>query len=98
MQHVRLAFVNAQLLAEDEAKALQLRSLYRAPAQEEWRLLLHQAADILEHLGWCRATLERGSRHCAVGAIVPPYNQGQIGSAGSGEPEILRAPAVRRMI
>jgi hypothetical protein len=98
MQHVRLAFVNGQLLAEDEVKALQLRSLYRAPAQEEWRRLLYQAADILEHLGWCRGTFEYGRRHCAVGAIIAAYNQGEMRSAGCSRSDILRAPAVRWMI
>jgi hypothetical protein len=96
MQHVRLAFVNTRLLADDETKALRLRSFYAMPAQEEWRRCLYQAADILEHFGWCRSTLERGKRHCAIGAILAAYNEGDVDHTNSDiQPP---APAVKWMV
>jgi hypothetical protein len=98
MQHVRLAFVNARLLAEDEAKALKLRSLYRAPPQEEWRRSLYQAADILENLGWCRSSLERGRRHCAVGAILAAFNEGEVEEEGTADSGLLQEPGVKWMV
>lgn len=97
MQHVRLAFVNEKLLSEDEANALRLRSFYRMPAQDEWRRCLYQAADIVEHLGWCRSTLERGKRHCAVGAILAAYNGGDV-DANSAPSILLQTPAVKWMV
>jgi hypothetical protein len=96
MQHVRLAFVNHRLLAEDEAEALRLRSFFGLPAQEEWRRCLHQAADILEHLGWCRSALERGKRHCAVGAILAAYNEGKVPYLSSAQ--LLQTPALKWML
>jgi hypothetical protein len=98
MQHVRLAFVNERLLADDEVKALRLRSLYRAPQQEEWRRALYQAADILEHLGWCRSTLERGRRHCALGAILAAYNQGDVEYQGAAASDLLCEAGVKWMV
>jgi hypothetical protein len=100
MQHLRLAFVNERLLAEDEAKVETLRNLYRnrAPAVEGWRSVLHQAADILDHLGWCRSTVERGRQHCAIGAIIAAYNQGDVPSDYVVNAFIAADPALRAII
>ena len=68
-----ISFVNERLLTEDEAKVERLRNFYRnrPPVFEnDWRRVLHQAADILDHLGWCRGALERDAHYCAVGAII----------------------------
>jgi hypothetical protein len=97
MQHLRLAFVNERLLAEEEAKLEMLRSYYRAPV-EGWRSILFQAADILDHLGWCRTTLERGERHCAVGAIIAAYNEGDVPSEFFARSAIAREPVLRMII
>jgi len=77
---------------------MRLRSFYGLPTQEEWRRCLHQAADILEHRGWCRSTLERGERHCAVGAILAAYNEGDVRYKGLGSSILLQTPAVKWMV
>jgi hypothetical protein len=100
MQHLQLAFVNERLLAEDQAKREELRNLYRnlAPAVEGWRSILHQAADILDHLGWCRTTVERGRQHCAIGAIIAAYNQGDVPNDYVVNAFIAADPALRAII
>jgi hypothetical protein len=98
MPHLQLAFVNERQLAEDEGKVLRLRNLYRATAEEEWRRALYQAADILEHLGWCRGSLERGRRHCAVGAILAAFNEGEVQYEGSAKSGLLQEPGVKWML
>jgi len=102
MTHLQLAFVNEQRLAQDhakeEARGLRLRSLYGVPAQEEWRRALYQAADILEHFGWCRGTLERGNRHCALGAILAARNEGDVHYESFAASAFAGEPAVRWMV
>jgi hypothetical protein len=98
MQHVRLAFVNHRLLSDDEAEALRLRNFVGLPAQEEWRRSLHQAADIIENLGWCRGALRDGTRHCAVGAIIAAFNKGEIPQSGCLESFLLAKPNVQWFI
>jgi hypothetical protein len=70
--------VNGRQVTEDEATTLRLPSLKPTPALEDWQRILYQAADILEHMGWCRGELKRGPRHCAVGAIIAAYQQGDV--------------------
>src|SRR5260370_19260419 len=98
MQHGHFAFVNHSLLAEDKEKPLRLRSLSPAPPQEGWRGARYKAADILEHLGWCRSTLERGRRHCALGAILAAYNQGDVEYQGAAASDLLREAGVKWMV
>jgi len=99
MQHVRVAFENARLLADEEAEALRLRSLYRTSTPEEWRRTLFQAADILDHFGWCRGTLNRGARHCAVGAILAAYSEGGVRAPRyANSMLLLREPALERLV
>jgi hypothetical protein len=76
MQHLRR--VNGRRLTEDEAIALKLREIGFVRKIEDWQRVLYRAADIVEHLGWCRGDLERGNRHCAVGAIMAASNEGDI--------------------
>jgi hypothetical protein len=100
MPHLQLAFVNEHLLANDEAKLERLRNFYRGrkPVREEdWRRVLRQAADILEHLGWCRIALERDDEHCAVGAIIAAYNWGDA-CDDHADSIFLRDPAVQSII
>jgi hypothetical protein len=100
MGRLQLAFVNERLLGEDEAKLERLRNFYRGipPAREEdWRRVLYQAADILEHLGWCRVALERDDEHCAIGAIIAAYNWGDVCDDHANS-VFLRDPAVQSII
>jgi hypothetical protein len=100
MQHLQLAFVNERPLADDEAKLERLRNFYRGipPAREEdWRQVLYQAADILDHLGWCRVALERDDEHCAIGAIIAAYNWGDVCDDHANS-AFLRDPAVQSII
>ena len=59
MPRLQLAFVNERLLGDDEAKLERLRNFYRglAPVRDDWQHILYQAADILDHFGWCRGAL-----------------------------------------
>jgi hypothetical protein len=99
MQHVQVAFANARLLADDETEAFKLRSLCRTSTPEEWRRTLFQAADILDHLGWCRGTLNRGARHCAVGAILAAYSEGGVKPPRyANSMLLLREPALERLV
>jgi hypothetical protein len=99
MQHVQVAFANARLLADDEPEALRLRSLCRTSTPEEWRRTLFQAADILDHLGWCRGTLTRGARHCAVGAILAAYSEGGVKPPRyANSVLLLREPALEWLV
>jgi hypothetical protein len=77
-----------------------LRNFYRGrpPVRDDWRHVLLQAADILEHLGWCRGALERDEQHCAIGAIIAAYNQGDIGSKDYADLFFLRDCAVQSVI
>ena len=98
MEYPKNAFVNARRLTADEATVLRLRSLSPAPVLEDWQRILYQAADILEHLGWCRNTLERGNRHCAVGAIIAAYNRGDVRCEGFTESVVLHKRALHWII
>jgi hypothetical protein len=93
MQHIRMETVQGRRVSHDEAIVLRLIEPRPPTELEEWRRVLHQAADILEHLGWCRGTLERRQRHCAVGAIVAAYNKGE--ESRDGEDAFLRSPALQ---
>jgi hypothetical protein len=63
MQHVRLAAVHCRQVTQDEATTLRLPALKSAPELEEWRLILFQAADNLDHFGWCRGSPARSRQH-----------------------------------
>jgi hypothetical protein len=98
---MQLAFVNERLLADDAAKLERLRNFYRnrPPVFEnDWRRVLHQAADILDHLGWCRGALERDAHYCAVGAIIAAYSHGDLGCEDYANSMLLRVPMVQDII
>jgi len=78
MQHFRLAYEKASLVTKVEASTLGLPGLSPRRAVEDWRTILHQAADLIENLGWCRGALRHGPRYCAVGAIIAACNRGEI--------------------
>jgi hypothetical protein len=65
---------------------------------EQAAQVLYQAADVLEHLGWCGRALERDEQRCAVGAIVAASNQGDIGSEDYANSFSLRDCAVKSII
>ena len=94
MKHIRLASVNGRLVTVDEVTTLRLPGQKPARVLEDWQRVLYQAADILEHMGWCRGELERGRRHCAVGAIIAAYNQGDVQSDHFAEADLWREPAL----
>jgi hypothetical protein len=98
MQHIRSACENARLVTEDEATVLRLPALRPTPALEDWQSVLHRAADIVEHLGWCRGTLNHGTRHCAVGAIIAAYNKGHVPRPYCLESFLLAQPTVQWII
>jgi hypothetical protein len=100
MPHLQLAFVNERLLAEDEAKVERLRNFYRGrpPVRDDWRHILYQAADILDHFGWCRGALERDDQHCAIGAIIAAYNQGEVRCKDYADSVFLRDCAVQSTV
>jgi hypothetical protein len=94
MEYPTNAFANARPLTEAESTALRLRCLSPVPAPDDCQRILYQAADILEHLGWCRNALERGNRHCAVGAIIAAFNQGDVQCEGFTDSVVLQDPTV----
>jgi hypothetical protein len=100
MPHLLLAFVNERLLAEDEAKLERLRDFYRGrpPVRDDCQHILYQAADILDHLGWCRGALERDEQHCAIGAIIAAYNQGEVRCKDYADSVFLRDCAVQSIV
>jgi hypothetical protein len=100
MPHLQLAFVNERLLAEDEAKLERLRNFYRGrpPVRDDWQHILYQAADILDHFGWCRGALERDDQHCAIGAIIAAYNQGEVRCEDHADSVFLRDCVVQSII
>jgi hypothetical protein len=95
MQHFRLACETGRPMTSDEATALRLPPLNTMPELEPWRTTLHQAADIIENLGWCRGALRHGTRYCAVGAIIAAYNKGEIPRRGCLESFLLANPDVQ---
>jgi hypothetical protein len=82
MEYPKNAFAIARPLTAAETVALRMRprSFVPSPEVKGWRDILYQAADIIEHVGWCRRTLTRRSRHCAVGAIIAACNRGDVPS------------------
>jgi hypothetical protein len=98
MEHPRNVFVNARLVSRREATDLNLLDVGTRHVREDWRCILYQAADILEHLGWCRDALEQGNRHCAVGAIIAAYNHGDVKCKDLTESVFLDDPQVERVI
>jgi hypothetical protein len=96
MQHLRQA--KGRRLTDDEAIALKLREIGFLRKLEDWQRVLYRAADILEHLGWCRGDLERGNRHCAVGAIIAASNEGDVLSERFAASVLLRKRAVQGAI
>jgi hypothetical protein len=99
MSRLQLASVNERLLSEDEAKLERLRNFYRGvrPPADDWRNVLNQAADILDHLGWCRGVLERDEQYCAIGAIIAAYSQGD-GRCDGADSVFLEDPKVQEII
>jgi hypothetical protein len=99
MSHLQLAFVNERLEAEDEAKLERLRSFYRGIESpiDNWRNVLNQAADIIDHLGWCRGVLERDEQHCAIGAIIAAYSRGDSRCDGA-DSVFLEDPKIHEII
>ena len=98
MQHIRFDCENGRPVTADEATALRLPSLSPAPALEDWQHVLYRAADILDHQGWCRGVLKFGSRHCAVGAIIAAFKQGEVPSDDCLQSFLLVHPTVQRII
>jgi hypothetical protein len=99
MPLLQLASVNERQLGEDEAKLEILRSVYRGRvAVDDWRRILYQAADIIEHVGWCRGALQRETGLCATGAIVTAYSQGEARCKDEVDSDWLRIPMVREII
>ena len=45
-------------------------------ANEPWRRLLNDAADLIECDGWCQFNLHRGAQSCAIGAMWRVANPG----------------------
>ena len=100
MPHLQLAFVNERMLAIDEIKLEGLRNFYRnrPPKIDDWRSILYQAADIIDHLGWCRVALEYDTRHCAVGAIIAAYSQGNPERQGGIDHIFRRVTMVQEIV
>jgi hypothetical protein len=98
MQHIQLDCENARPVTTNEATVLRLPSLSPVPSMEEWQHVLHQAADILEHLGWCRGLLKFGTQHCAVGAIIAAFKEGDVPSDDCLESFLLAHPTLQRII
>jgi hypothetical protein len=100
MARVSLAVVNERVLTEDEAQLETVRDLYRdfPPACDDWRAVLYQAADIVDHFGWCRGALERQSRYCAAGAIIAAYSRGEMRCEAPAESIWLYLPLVQNII
>jgi hypothetical protein len=98
MQHIRLDGVDGRLITADEATTLKLRELCFAPALEEWRRILFRAADIIEHVGWCRGMLRHGTDYCAVGAIIAAFNKGEVPDEECLDSFLLAKPHVQWII
>src|SRR5215475_5425435 len=98
MQHIRLACEDIRPMTADEATALGLPCLSPASVLEDWQHVLYRAADILDHLGWCRGVLKFGSRHCAVGAIIAASRNGEVPRDDCLESFLLVHPALQRII
>jgi hypothetical protein len=95
MKHVALTSVPVRPVTPEEATTLRLPVTKSPPELDEWRRILFQAADILDHFGWCRQALEFEHRHCAIGAILAAYHYGEDRYAGSIHSNFLREPALR---
>jgi hypothetical protein len=100
MTRVSLGLVNERVLTEDEAQFETVRALYYhcLPAPVDWRTVLYQAADIVDHLGWCRGALERDGRYCAAGAIIAAYSRGEMRCEAPADSDWLCIPTVQKII
>jgi hypothetical protein len=98
MQHVSLAAVKGRRVTQDEATVLRLPASRSVPGLEDWQRVLFQAADILDHFGWCRNSLERGPRYCVIGAIVAANTKGEVPKEYGAEKLLLQEPAFRCLI
>lgn len=98
MQHARFAAIKGRRVTKDEAIALRLPVPPAVPGLEDWQRVLFQAADILDHFGWCRHALESGTRHCAIGSILAAYTEGEVPKKYVAGKTLLEKPAVHCLI
>jgi hypothetical protein len=98
MQHVRFDCVDGRLITANEGTSLKLHELRFAASLEEWRRILFRAADIIDHLGWCRGMMRHGTDYCAVGAIIAAFNKGEIPEEECLDSFLLAKPAVQWII
>ena len=94
----QLTCENARPVTNEEATTLRLPGRRPSSAPENWRSILHRAADILENLGWCRRTLRHGAGYCAAGAIIAAVNKGEVPQDECLESFLLAKPAAQWII